>query len=143
MKVQLGDGLKVLFKGGPDPSQDWTHYQFDASNNMVGTDREQGLPRQFQWAGKPFWTTSHENMSSVNAMVSANGRVFAIVDEGPRASIQLPADWQLVARDAYNGVVLWKVPIENWLTRFWPWKSGPAQMPRKLVAVRTGKVEDP
>lgn len=42
MKIQLGEDLKVLLKGGPDPSQDWTHYQFDASNNMVGTDREQG-----------------------------------------------------------------------------------------------------
>ncbi|MFT5469937.1 MAG: outer membrane protein assembly factor BamB [Verrucomicrobiales bacterium] len=130
-----GDAWKTLRNDPSDPSQDWTHYQFDASNNMVGTDKEQGLPRQFQWAGKPLWTTSHENMSSVNAMVSANGRVFAIVDEGPRASIQLPADWQLVARDAYNGVVLWRQPIGNWLTRFWPWKSGPAQMPRKLVAV--------
>lgn len=130
-----GDAWKATRKAPTDPSQDWTHYQFDASNNPVGKDSEQGPPRQFQWAATPLWTTSHENMSSVNAMVSANGRVFSIVDEGPRASIQLPADWQLVARDAYNGVVLWKQPIENWLTRFWPWKSGPAEMPRKLVAV--------
>jgi hypothetical protein len=42
---------------------------------------------------------------------------------------------KLVARDAYNGVVLWKKPLTQWLTRFWPWKSGPAQMPRKLIAI--------
>ena len=114
---------------------EWTHYQFDASNNMVGDDPDCDLPRRFQWTGKPLWTTSHENMASVNAMVSSKGRVFYIIDEGPRASIQLPADWQLVARDAYNGVILWKKPIEQWLTRYWPWKSGPAQMPRKLIAI--------
>ncbi|MCB1230079.1 MAG: PQQ-binding-like beta-propeller repeat protein [Verrucomicrobiae bacterium] len=130
-----GGGWKTETKPEASTKRDWTHYEYNASNNMVGEDPDCGLPRRFQWAGKPLWTTSHENMSSVNAMVSAKGRVFAIVDEGPRASVQLPADWELVARDGYNGVVLWKKPMTQWLTRFWPWKSGPAQMPRKLVAV--------
>ncbi|MCB1235181.1 MAG: PQQ-binding-like beta-propeller repeat protein, partial [Verrucomicrobiae bacterium] len=130
-----GGEWKASKKPHGDGRGEWTHYQFDASNNMVGDDPQCGLPRRFQWAGTPLWSTSHENMSSLNAMVSANGRVFYIIDEGPRASVQLPADWQLVARDAYNGVVLWRKPISQWLTRFWPWKSGPAQMPRKLVAV--------
>ena len=116
-------------------NRDWTHYQFDAANNPVGQDPDCGLPRRFQWSGKPLWSAAHESMASLNAMVSTKGRVFYIIDEGPRASIQLPADWQLVARDAHNGVVLWKKPIKRWLTRFWPWKSGPAQMPRKLIAV--------
>lgn len=130
------DTMEVLFsKPAGSKKAEWTHYQYDASNNMVGEDPDCGVPRRFQWSGTPLWSTSHENMSSLNAMVSANGRVFYIIDEGPRASVQLPADWQLVARDAYNGVVLWKKPLEQWLTRFWPWKSGPAQMPRKLVAV--------
>ncbi len=116
-------------------NRDWTHYQFDAANNPVGKDPDCGLPRRFQWSGTPLWSAAHESMASLNAMVSANGRVFYIMDEGPRASIQLPSDWQLVARDAYNGAVLWRKPITQWLTRFWPWKSGPAQMPRKLVAI--------
>lgn len=45
-----GDVWKALHKDPVSPGQDWTHYQFDASNNMVGKDEEQGLPRQFQWA---------------------------------------------------------------------------------------------
>jgi outer membrane protein assembly factor BamB len=125
-----------MWRKPPTPKgAEWTHYQFDASNNPVGQDSGCGLPQSFQWSGKPLWSTSHENMSSLNAMVSAKGRVFYIIDEGARASVQLPADWQLVARDAYNGVILWRQPIAQWLTRFWPWKSGPAQMPRKLVAI--------
>jgi len=114
---------------------EWTHYQYDAANNPVGEDKGCGFPRRFQWAGTPLWSLAHESMASLNAMVTANGRVFYIMDEGPCASVQLPADWQLVARDAYNGVVLWKKPISQWLTRFWPWKSGPAQMPRKLIVI--------
>lgn len=114
---------------------EWTHYQYDAANNPVGEDKSCGLPRRFQWSGTPLWSTAHESMASLSAMVSSNGRVFYIMDEGARASVQLAADWQLVARDAYNGVVLWKKPLTQWLTRFWPWKSGPAQMPRKLIAI--------
>jgi len=114
---------------------EWTHYQYDAANNPVGEDKASGQPRRFQWAGTPLWSLAHESMASLNAMVSANGRVFYIMDEGARASVQLSSDWQLTARDAYNGVVLWKKPLKQWLTRFWPWKSGPAQMPRKLIAI--------
>jgi len=144
MRVLSPGGIVFREKGGAWKAEskprgsgkgEWTHYQFDATNNMVGDDPNCGLPRQFQWSGKPLWSTAHESMSSLNAMVTTKGRVFYIIDEGPRASVQLPSDWQLVARDAYNGVVLWKKPIKQWLTRFWPWKSGPAQMPRKLVAI--------
>ncbi|MCB1226278.1 MAG: PQQ-binding-like beta-propeller repeat protein [Verrucomicrobiales bacterium] len=144
MRVLAPGGTVARLKAGqwsfetknPTPKEkQWTHYQYDAANNPVGEDDSCGLPRQFQWAGKPLWSTAHESMASLNAMVSANGRVFYIMDEGPRASVQLPSDWNLVARDAYNGVVLWKKPLKQWLTRFWPWKSGPAQMPRKLIAI--------
>ena len=132
---RTAEGWKAESKSGTPKEKQWTHYQYDAANNPVGEDDSCGLPRQFQWAGTPLWSTAHESMASLNAMVSANGRVFYIMDEGPRASVQLPSDWQLVARDAYNGVVLWKKPLQQWLTRYWPWKSGPAQMPRKLIAV--------
>lgn len=151
-KVTDPEALRVLAPGGsilrekngtwdlqtkPHGSKalEWTHYQFDAANNPVGKDNACGQPRRFQWAGTPLWSLAHESMASLNAMVTSNGRVFYIMDEGPRASVQLDADWQLTARDAYNGVILWKKPLTQWLTRFWPWKSGPAQMPRKLIAI--------
>lgn len=151
-KVAHDEAMRVLAPGGSvlrkvsgtwsmetkphtPKTAEWTHYQYDSANNPVGEDKSCGLPRRFQWAGTPLWSTAHESMASLNAMVSANGRVFYIMDEGARASVQLAADWQLTARDAYNGVVLWKKPLTQWLTRFWPWKSGPAQMPRKLIAI--------
>lgn len=130
-----GSGHRLQRKERGSPDRDWTHYQFEAAGNPVGKDHDQGLPRRFQWSGTPLWSAAHESMASLNAMVSSGGRVFYIMDEGPRASVQLPADWNLTARDAHNGVVLWRKPIQRWLTRYWPWKSGPAQMPRKLIAV--------
>ena len=106
----------------------------DASNNAVAHDDRIGPPRHLQWQSGPRWGRHHDHMASVSAMVTARGRVFSIVDEGARVSPQLPADWKLVARDAFNGVLLWKLPIERWHDNLWPLKSGPANLPRRLVA---------
>jgi outer membrane protein assembly factor BamB len=67
-------------------------------------------------------------------MVSAQGRVFCIVDEGPSASMDVPAKWFLTARDAFNGVFLWKRPISSWAWHRRKFRSGPVQLPRTLVA---------
>ena len=53
-------------------------------------------------------------VTSMTAMVSAAGRVFYVMDEGPVASIQLPPEPFLTARDAFNGTVLWKRPLRDW-----------------------------
>ncbi|MFO7902395.1 MAG: PQQ-binding-like beta-propeller repeat protein, partial [Pirellulaceae bacterium] len=66
--------------------------------------------------------------------MSSNGRMFYILDEGATASVILPSRWKLIARDAFSGMVLWKKDIPDWQTRLWPLKSGPAQLPRRLVA---------
>jgi len=67
-------------------------------------------------------------------LVSARGRVFAIADEGSVAYPNSPANWSLCARDAYNGVLLWRIPIQRYQDHMWPLKNGPAQLPRRLVA---------
>ena len=46
-----------------------------------------------------------------------------------------PDKWFITARDAFNGVVLWKKKIAEWHPHLWPLKSGPANLPRRLVAV--------
>jgi outer membrane protein assembly factor BamB len=47
----------------------------------------------------------------------------------------MPPKWRLTARDAFNGIVLWERPIASWFNHLWPLKDGPAQPPRRLVAV--------
>jgi len=68
-------------------------------------------------------------------MVTSGGRLFAIVDEGPNVSLAQPAKWRLVARDAFNGVVLWKLPVGPWEGVLRPFRSGPTELARRLVAV--------
>jgi len=120
-------------KPRPGDIDDWTHYLHDSSGNAVAHDNQVGPPRHMQWIGSPRWSRHHDRMASLSAMVSAGGRLFYIMDEGSRVSIQLPADWKLIARDAFNGTVLWKQPLKNWHSHLWPLKSGPTQLARRLV----------
>ena len=130
----LPDGK--LTKPWPDALDQWTHYLHDADNNAVSQDKAIAAPlERLQWTGGPRYSRHHDKSSSVPAVVSAAGRVFYIADEGPRASILWAPDWQLVARDAFNGVILWRKPIETWTSHLWPLKSGPSVSPRRLVAV--------
>ena len=113
---------------------EWTHYLHDASNNAVSSDRLVAPPRQLRWVAGPRWVRHHDYMASLTAMVSAGGRLFYLFDEGATCSMQYPARWAVIARDAFNGTVLWKRRIEKWHPTMWPGKHGPAQLPRRLVA---------
>jgi len=132
--VKRGDEWTTTVKSRPGGMDEWTHCLYDETNNPVSRDTV-GPPRRLQWVGSPRWSRHHDNMSSVSAVVSTGGRVFTIFDEGSQASIFLPSKWKLIARDAFNGCILWKRPIANWHTQLWPLKSGPAQLARRLVAV--------
>ena len=41
-----------------------------------------GIPKHVQWIGYPKFARSHEQLASVSAMVSAQGRLFCIVFDG-------------------------------------------------------------
>ena len=143
MRVLCPEGTAYVKKDGqwtktvkprPEEIDEWTHYLHDSSNNAVAHDTVVGPPRRMQWLGSPRYSRHHDRMSSMSAAVSSGGRVFYIFDESPPFSILTPAKWMLIARDAFNGTVLWKRSIDHWHTHLWPLKSGPAQLPRRLVA---------
>jgi len=130
-------------KPRPDTIDDWTHWLHGADGNPVSSDTVVDLPRRVQWFAKPTWSRSHEKSPSLTGMVSARGRVFYISDEGP-ASIggPVPDKWRLVARDAFNGVLLWKRPVPDWGWQAWSPKQpmnlrwgNPRFIHRRLVAV--------
>ena len=131
-----GDGgeWQKTVKPRPDNIDEWSHYLHDASGNSVAHDDVVGPPRHLQWVGSPRWSRHHDRMASMSALVSTNGRMFYIMDEGSRVSIQLPPKWKLIARDAFNGTVLWKRDIASWQSHLWPLKSGPTQLSRRLVS---------
>jgi len=133
--LKQGDSWTRVVKPRPDTIDEWTHYLHDASNNAVAQDTVIAPPKHYQWIGSPRWLRHHDHMSGLSAMVSANGRLFYIVDLGPRWSVQMPAQWSLIARDAFSGVILWQRPIRNWYAHLWSLKRGPAEQLRRLLAV--------
>lgn len=124
-----------IVKPWPAEMGQWTHYFHGPDGNPAGNDSLVAPPTRLQWLGGPGWSRHHDHMASMSALVSANGRLFYILDEGSRASIQLPAHWSLIARDAFNGAVLWKREIPEWASKDFGLKSGPAHLLRRLVAV--------
>jgi outer membrane protein assembly factor BamB len=144
MRVLCPNGVAYVKQGGkwtktvkPRPADidEWTHYLYDARGNAVSQDMVVGPPRHFQWTGSPRWARHHDRRASVSAMVSGGGRIFYVFDEGSTASILLPPKTACIARDAFNGMILWQRQIPTWHTHLWPFKSGPTQLQRRLVAV--------
>lgn len=133
--VRSSGTWKKIVKPWPEEIDEWTHYLHDADGNPVADDTIVGPPERLQWIGSPRWSRHHDHMASMTSLVSASGRLFYIIDEGPTASIQLPPKWRLVARDAFNGIILWKRDIPQWNSHQYPLKSGPAHLLRRLVAV--------
>ena len=133
--VKRGGTWQTTVKPRPDNIDEWTHYMHDATGNAVSQDDVVAPLRHKQWVGSPRYGRHHDHMSSASAMVTTGGRLLYIIDEGSRQSILLPADWKLIARDAFNGTILWKRDIPEWHTQFWPLKSGPVQLARRLVAL--------
>jgi len=100
----------------------------------VAHDELVGPPGRIQWIAQPRHMRSHEHIPGIYALVSAGGRIFYIVDQAPIGSVKLPPRWHLVARDAFNGILLWKQPFSMWFPHIVNWGQTPRQLQRKLVA---------
>ena len=145
--VPKAEVLRVLVPGGvafiggskivkPWPAEidEWTHYLHGPDNNAVAADRRVDVPRSIQWVAEPRWGRSHEELASMSAAVTAKGRIYYILDEAPLASIRFLGQWKLIARDAFNGTLLWKTPVSPWTDHLRHFRSGPTHLPRRLVA---------
>jgi len=118
MRVLCPYGLAYLKQDGkwtkkvkppPDDIDEWTHFLHGPDNNAVAMDTSVGPPRQLQWKSDPLWCRSHDGVpSSIGLVLSAHGRLFSVIDEGLIGQSGLPERWTIVARDAFNGTLLWK-----------------------------------
>jgi outer membrane protein assembly factor BamB len=113
----------------------WQQHYHGADNNAVAQDTVVGPPRRYQWLGEPEWQRSHLAMPSINSMVSTNGRLFTVEDTASAEHPALPGKQALVARDAYNGIVLWRVMFSDWHPTYIRNKEMPVQLQRRLAAV--------
>ncbi len=144
MRVLCPGGVVCLWSGGrwtktvkPWPADigQWTHYLHGPDNNAVAEDMVVGPPGHVQWISGPRFARSHDHLASVSAMVSSGGRLFSIVDAGSIAFAAASPRWCLTARDAFSGVRLWERGISSWEYHLRDFRSGPADLARRLVAV--------
>jgi len=149
MRVLVPHGVAYVKRSGewhktvkpwPADIDQWTHWLHGPDGNAVAQDAVAGPPRRLQWVAAPLWSRSHDSVPSVTAIVSAGGRLFYVVDEAPASmSGSAPDQWALVARDAFNGLLLWRVPMPEWGWRTWSPRftcrfTIPTHVPRRLVA---------
>jgi len=133
--VKQGDQWTKTLKPWPEEIDEWQQHFHDADNNAVAHDSVVGPPRHFQWIAEPEWSRAHLILPSINSMVSSKGRLFTIEDQASAEHPALPGKFALVARDAFNGVVLWQRPFPDWQPVNIYIKFTPAQLQRRLAAV--------
>ena len=138
--VKLGADSSIqssVRKPWPGQLDQWTHFLHDPSNNAVAKDSAVGPPERLQWTADPRWSREHDVTPNVFAPVSCNGRLFYILSEGPTCTVgpEIPDRYSIVARDAFNGIQLWKRPIPGWYSSRVIWGHVPMHMQRRLVAV--------
>ncbi|MBI5723038.1 MAG: PQQ-binding-like beta-propeller repeat protein [Planctomycetes bacterium] len=100
---QDGEWLKIV-KPYPKEMDEWPQFYHDTSGQMLSRDRIVGPVDSVRWISGGYWNPS---MSSPVDIVSANGRVFFAnmnTDKNTWAA-------SLEARDAFNGLLLWRRKI--------------------------------
>jgi outer membrane protein assembly factor BamB len=144
----IGPEFAMFRKPVPSTIDDWTHWNHGPDGNRVAKDIVVGPPRRLQWVSGPLWARHHDMLPNISAIVSAGGRLFYIIDESHTSIDMLPGRWSLLARDAFNGLLLWRQPIKEWGSTGWnkqkvKWEPHlglskfPIQINRRLVATES------
>jgi len=133
--VRNGRNWRKATKPVPAEIDEWRQYLHDADNNAVAHDSVVGPPRHLQWVGEPAWSRSHMAIATVVSVVSSGGRLFSIEDRATLENPFLPGRWSLIARDAFNGLPLWRHEFPDWepVTRYI--KDIAVQLQRRLAAI--------
>ena len=114
-EVLEGDATRLLIrKVRPAEMGEWTHWLHGPEGNNHSEDTLAGPAVRMQWIDGPTWLTGHNV-----AELFAGGRSFNVTQD-PRSP-----GGRLIARDAFNGLVLWERAVET---------GGAAVNPRLLVA---------
>jgi len=146
---KVDDDWRLFTKPAPKDTDSWSHWLHGADGNPVAADTVSGPPRRVQWAAEPRRCRSHDVGLSMTGMVTDGRRLFYMADDGPVGMQDRKAHglerWMLFSRDAHNGVLLWKKPVEEWGMRAWspnpskadgygPWSINPRMIHKRVVA---------
>lgn len=98
----VSDGWTLARKPGLDGADDWSHWCHGPDNNPVSNDAVIQAPYLTQWFGEPYY----QAMPVVST--AAAGRVFIASGHIAHHDREIPTLNTLVARNGYNGCVLWQ-----------------------------------
>ncbi|MFW6107075.1 MAG: PQQ-binding-like beta-propeller repeat protein [bacterium] len=105
-------------KPWPRGMDGWTHGDHGPDGNPVSQDVLVGPPRRVQWMAGPAWSKKHWG-PRISALVTSGGRLFCVQDKTPTSLFNVAARWVLTAREAFNGVVLWRRELPDWTGKGW------------------------
>ncbi len=109
MRVLVPNGLLCVKQEGlwrcvrkpwPREFDEWTHWRHAADGNMVSRDTAIQTPTGLRWIGGPPQDPGGRKWYYDHVLVSSAGRNFYVYEE------------EIVARDAFNGRLLWKLPAK-------------------------------
>ncbi|MBM3888710.1 MAG: PQQ-like beta-propeller repeat protein, partial [Verrucomicrobia bacterium] len=125
----------------PREMDDWTHPQHGADGNMVSEDRLVRFPLGLRWLdGLPL---NLNRWAACRGWVVANGRVFTLSSTELENVGAKEKPHYLTARDAWNGLPLWKINCETFDDgAFLRWENVPplAADDRRVYAPKKDKL---
>lgn len=98
--VRQSEGWRRAQKPWPEELDGWTHWRHDADGNLVSRDAAVQPPTGVRWMAGPAQDAAGRKWYYDHVLVSAHGRNFYIYDD------------EIVARDAFNGRLLWQRPAQ-------------------------------
>ena len=108
----------------------WSHVRHGADRNAVSSDREVETPRNLRWVGGNLWPRGYRRSAVPAITVGTRQMVYVLQDEVPEHGGMTRRD-SLVARDAFNGLPLWKLPSDSYRM---------ATLGERLFVTKSGKV---
>ncbi len=106
--VSESGGIWAKFIGPVRADMDeWTHPRHDASGNPVSKDKIVGVLSGVRWVAGPNWPTGYRKSAVPGVVASREQLVYVFEDEVQTAGGAVKQN-SLIARDAYNGLFLWK-----------------------------------
>jgi outer membrane protein assembly factor BamB len=97
---------KAVMPRGKGTDQ-WTHKGYDASGVRVSNDVAVDVPTGVRWMAGPQWPTGNRKSAVPGVVATEDQLVYLFQDEVETSDGVRPQD-SLIARDAHNGLLLWK-----------------------------------
>lgn len=85
----------------------WTHKRYDASANPVSQDNRVEVPTGPRWMAGPLWPTGHRKKAVPGVVATGDQLIYLFQDEVETSDGKVEQE-TLNARDAHNGLLLWK-----------------------------------